>query len=686
MKNALLSLAAALVMCLPTFAQDPQSPPADDGDVVKITTSLIQIDVTVTDKKGNPIHDLRADEVEIYENGKRQEISNFSFVPGARPEPASKDKKDRADLTPPLIPGATLSSGQVRRTIALMVDDLNLSFSSHFWVKKALKKFVNEQMQDGDIVAIVRTRSGMGPFQQFTTDKRLLMAAIDSLKSNAMMSGGPLLSPIESGDGEEREADFRNANYASGTMAALHHVIRGMGRMPGRKSVILLSDGWLLNRRDRDGRIYGQTNSGFLPKLVEFANRNSVVFYTINAGGVQFPGITASDDVPGTTWAGGHATTSRIITKRANLIADLQEPLSILADDTGGLRMVSNDINHSIRKAMNDQSYYLVGYLPSDESFDPKKTPFNRFEVKVTRPDVKVRYRSGFFGVSDENIGTPPVKGETSILEALTSSFTTSDIMIRMNVIFVADEKKDTHAKAFINVDSRDLTFTSGANGSHKAQFDIVAITMSATGQIMDQRSRNLTITLGEKEYAEMLRDGFLANFEFQVAKPGGYQVRLVVRDTATGKIGSSNQYLEVPDLKKKRLALSGIVLQGESGSQEDKASSRVVRDMASMKFKRGEVVRLAYQVMNAKASAQTSADLTLTMRLYSEGQLVAEFAPEPVQGVNESPDVISAAGGIKLGTALAAGDYLLHLIVTDNQAKGKKAISTQSVAFEVVE
>ena len=174
----------------------PRPTPPDSKDVVRISTNLIQVDVSVTDKKGNPITDLKPEEVEIYENGKLQKVSNFSFTPGTRAID-SKEVKKNPNAPSAALPSAAIRPDQVRRTIALVVDDLNLSFGSTVWVREALKKFVDEQMQEGDLVAIIRTAAGVGALQQFTSDKRQLYAAIDRVKFKADgVAGISYFSPL----------------------------------------------------------------------------------------------------------------------------------------------------------------------------------------------------------------------------------------------------------------------------------------------------------------------------------------------------------------------------------------------------------------------------------------------------------------------------------------------------------
>src|SRR5688572_25225593 len=162
------------------------APDDDDRRVVKVSTSIIQIDVTVTDNRGRTITDLRRDEVEIYENGVKQDINGFSFVANLQPAKEKEKKVDKKDPKanipePPLV----LRPHQVRRTIALVVDDLTLSFESTAHVRRALKRYVDTQMLDGDLVGIIRTGAGIGALQQFTSNKQQLYAAIERVKWNA---------------------------------------------------------------------------------------------------------------------------------------------------------------------------------------------------------------------------------------------------------------------------------------------------------------------------------------------------------------------------------------------------------------------------------------------------------------------------------------------------------------------
>src|SRR6476469_7899359 len=195
----------------PPQTEPQQSSRSNDDDVVRITTNLVQLDAVVTDKNGNLVKDLRADEVQIFEDGRQQKITNFSLVNVESPTPATAvAPKDKS--APPL-PATRLHPEDVRRTIALVVDDLGLSFESTYYTRRALKKFVVEQMQPGDLVAIIRTSGGIGALQQFTADKRQLYAAIERLKwfVNGRSSVGAF-APMEGklpGEDRLKEADAK---------------------------------------------------------------------------------------------------------------------------------------------------------------------------------------------------------------------------------------------------------------------------------------------------------------------------------------------------------------------------------------------------------------------------------------------------------------------------------------------
>jgi VWFA-related protein len=711
MIQIILLLIVLFAFSVPGIAQSatPSATPPDEGEVVKISTALIQVDVTVTDKRGKIITDLRRDEIEIYENGKKQDITNFGFISNVR----DVVEKGKSGEPPPVLPPGTLKPDQVRRTIALVVDDLTLSFESTYFVRRALKKFVDEQMQDGDLVAIIRTGAGIGALQQFTTDRRQLYAAIEKVKWNSIGAGGigtfaPLEAKIDTGEPEEEPEpgertpegierefnDFRQSVFATGTLGAVNYVVRGMADLPGRKSVMLLSDGFKLFTKDAGGTIEASRILDSLRRLVDQANRASVVVYTMDARGLQVTGITAADNTNGRT----SEEIQQAATDRRDELLDTQDGLHYLARETGGFAIVNNnDLSGGIRRILDDQSYYLVGYEPDAETFDPKTRRFNKLTVKVTRPGARVRYRSGFFGVSNENVIRPRETGDQRLMNALTSPFAVNDISLRLNALFGHDKRRGAFVRSLVHIAAKDLTFTDQPEGSKKAVFDVIAVGFGDNGAAVDQISKSYTLTVTKDAHEKTLKSGFVYDFTFPIKKPGAYQLRVALRDQGSGKVGSANQFVEVPDIKKNRITLSGVVLENISydlwqkreaaGSSSAVGESAPLSDTSLRQFKRGTVINYGFTIFNAKSITGRPVNLTSQLTLFFEGKPIFVGKPQPISPrAGADTKAIPHASSLSLATKMALGEYVLQIVITDNLAKEKRKTVTQFVQFEIVE
>jgi VWFA-related protein len=728
--------ASILIVCVSTFtaAQEttplPTPTPADDGKVVKITTALIQLDVSVTDKNGRPVTDLRAEEVEIYENGVRQDVIGFSFVSNPQPK-LTQQKKDAAGVLipePPLV----LRPEQVRRTIALVVDDLTLSFASAAQTRAALKRFVEQQMQDGDLVGIIRTGAGIGALQQFTSDKKQLMAAIDRVKWNPKGIGKfGSFDPIEpsmmetlrrTGSSEmpsvdeedliaERDfqrgaSDFRESVFTAGTLGALNYIVSGMAELPGRKSVMLFSDGLRIFNRTEGGSIAASRTLEFLRRLVDEANRKSVIFYPLDARGLEYTGFTAADQVydPATQADPIQATISDRISERSGELFDSQQGLRYLAEKTGGFAYVNqNNLSVGVNKVLDDQSFYLVAYEPDGENFDAEQRKFNDIEIKVKRPGVVVRHRSGFFtgDVKDDKV-LVDLNFPTKLMRALTSPFAINDISLSLNALFGHTEKRGYFVHSFLHVDAGDLEFTKQSNGDFQANFEILAIAFGDNGVPIEKNNATGSISFKPEHYERVKKDGFAYSFIFPFKKPGAYQMRVALIDRASKAVGSANQFIDVPNLKKEGVTLGGIVLENlsreywqamTSGAGNVRTSGDASIDVLGLKtstalrrFRRGSVLRFGVEVLNA-AGKPGVAGMTIQTRVFQDRKLVftskaATLASTMTPGSKE----INYTDAVELGNNLLPGDYVLQIVVTDSSAKKSRRIATQYVQFEVVD
>jgi VWFA-related protein len=696
--------------------QEPQTP--NEMDVVKITTKLVQVDAVITDKNGMPVTDLGSDEIEIREDGRPQRITHFSYV---TQESAGTSESAKALTTPdknaPPLPPVRLRPEQVRRTIALVVDDLGLSFESTYYVRHALKKFVDEQMRPGDLVAIFRTSGGIGALQQFTADKRQLYSAIEHVRwypsgrgqisAFAALGNDPLATePASAEGGNEEFNQFREDVFSVGTLGALNYIVKGLRELSGRKSILLISDGLRIFNRDDPGRSTRVLQA--LLRLVDLANRASVVIYTMDARGLQTLGLTAADSTSGLTTA----QVEDQLSNRRSAFFDSQDGLNYLAQQTGGIAIRNNnDLVSGLRRVMEDQkSYYLIGYRPDESTFDKAtgQRKFHSLSLKVTRPGkFNVRMRNGFFGVSEEDTRPVASTPRERILNALVSPFGSAGVHLRLTSLFANDPKLGSFMRSLLHIAASDLSFKQDPDGWFRADFDIVAVTFGDNGNVVDQVGKTHTIRLRGETYKRVLRNGFVYFVTVPIKKAGAYQLRIALRDHGSERVGSASQFIEVPDVKKNRLTLSSVSISGidpatlktaqsekavpanppgaagEGGEEAiDPANSVAVRQ-----FQRGKLLQYGFVIYNAHLDkAKTRPQLQIQVRLFRDSQPVFTTQQQLVDATSQTDlKRLITGGALRLGTDLNPGEYVLQVIVTDELADEKHRIAAQSIDFEII-
>jgi len=733
---------------------EPQSQPGkpDDTDVVRISTNLVQIDAVVTDKNGQQVTDLKAGDFEVLQDGRPQKVTNLSYISTQSNSSGGLIARASSPSLPTNAPAPSvaLRPDQVRRTIALVVDDLGLSFESTAFVRKTLTKFINEQMQPGDLVAIIRTSAGAGALQQFTSDKRQLAAAIDHVRWYPLGRGNVgVFAPLEpdvmvqtansisgSGGGSataaraaenarrlgetaQLEADdlneLREQTFTVGTLGALSYVVRGLSQLPGRKSILLVSDGFQLFSKvgrntpsvENDGRVGIVdsdapgliTNSRVLDtlhRLTDEANRASVVINTMDTRGLQTLTLTAADTTNGLP----PNQVRQKLADRERGFFDTQAGLAYIARLTGGLAIQNeNDMNKGIQRVLDDQAgYYLIGYRPDESTFDPQtgRPIFHKIIVKLKRPGLRVRSRSGFFGVADNE--AKQLRRADDLATVLASPFTAADVHLRLTSLFGDDDRLGSMLSSVLYIDGRDLTFKAAADGWQEADIEVLAYTFGAYGEVVDSLSRTHKVRARADSYESMIRDGLLYTINVPIKKAGAYQFRIAVRDTASKRVGSATQFVEVPDLAKQRLALSGIFVSGldpqrpkqpTEGNGRLLAADEAADAQASPALRRlrpGMEMHYAYYIYNAKLGVAQRPQLTTQIRLFHDSRLSYEGKIIAYDAGDETDlKRLRAGGRINLSAKAEPGEYVLQIIVTDKLGNQSRNTAAQWIDFQIV-
>jgi VWFA-related protein len=663
---------------------------------LRVTVDLVQVDATVTDTQGNPVPGLKAGDFRVLLDGKPQGLKYCNYVrlkemsaPSTTSTANATEAKDTDAAHPPQ-PARTIKREDVRRTIVLFVGDLLTSAESIPAVRAGLKKFVQEQVHPGDLVAIVRSSAGLGAFQDFTPDKRMLFAAVDQVgwTPHAIGVGGasayetigqPSLGGLVPGGMDQLDKIDSIERATLATTASLLRVVRGMADLPGRKSVIVLSDGLRLSSPDEKGPAGSPENgtgaflgpiSKSMRQVADESVRAGVVLYAIDTRGMTSLRAGASDRLKpagaGNDRNGGSVPvdwTSSMTKDRRSEYRDNQWGGMFLSSQTGGFMVTeSNRIDAALERVMADQrGYYLLGFQPPAGAIRPDdKGPlaFHRLKVEVLQPGLGVRSHAGFFGIADEE-RTATARPELQLSNSFESPFQTSDINLDMETSYLS-VKNYYFIRATVYIDGKDVVFK-GPPIHCTGVLHLILRVFNATGGTLqggiDQIRR---IDLDEEGYERAQKYGLIYTTLLPVGKAGPYQVRAAYRDEATGKIGNGGEFVSIPQPKGNRLRLSGIVFQHALGTDD-----HVVPASRLNAYSAGQSARFTFQI--ASGGPKSAIDrLEMRTHLFRDGVEVWESAAMPVETDAKNRASLFARGAIEVPKGLDPGRYTVRVDITD--------------------
>ena len=666
---------------------------------LRVTVNLVQVDATVTDSHGNPVPDLKASDFRVLLDGKPQDLKSCTYISEpAEPAPVKTAPAPVAKTTAaqPAMPAAPIKLEDVRRTMVLFVGDLLTSSESMAGIRAGLKKFVEEQVHPGDLVAIVRSSAGLGALQDFTPDKRMLLAAVDrvSWTSNAVGTGSasayePIGQPslwgfLSMNLAQEDKADLTNRATLE-TTASLQRVIRGMADLPGRKSVVLLTDGLRLTSPNEQNPMDGSTDIGtgsFLSpiyasmrRLADESVRAGVVLYAIDTRGLNSLRALASDRLAppepppgrGSAPVAPYGIDPQAMTQsRRDEYSENQWGGIFLTAQTGGFMVTeSNRIDASLERIAADQrGYYLLGFQPPEESMQPDfaGTPdYHRLKIEVLRPGLKVRSHSGFYGIGDEE--ATAARPELQLSKALDSPFRTSDIHLEVETSYVS-AKNDYFIRATLFINGNDVVF-SGPPIHRTGLVHVVLRAFNANGGTLqggiDQMRR---IDVNQEGYERALKFGLIYTTLLPVAKPGPYEIRAACQDKATGKVGTGADFVSIPLPKGNGLRLSGIIFQHALGTDD-----HVVPAFGPSVYSAGQRARFAFQIISAGPKPKVE-ELEMRTRLFRDGVEVWQSAATPV--TTDAPKTATktaelfASGSLDVPQGLDPGNYMVRVDLGD--------------------
>lgn len=578
-------LAAFLVFAgfslFPQSKKSKDEPSAQPQPTFKVPIGVVVVNVTATDERGNAVTDLTRQDFKVYEDRKLQEIQTFALESHNPSGPG-----ERRDGEPAAEKPAAVEPGFSRpRLISIMIDDVtSVPDDGFIRLTTAVSDFIEKGMGPGDQIGIW---SGSGKVNYaFSTDKQMLLEHVAALPQKLNRIGVdrsecPVLTDLQAqkiandrdpdslsiaideslrclhplpekkpADQEEAEAlavkkmNLLAAAEAHARMTAsrqhletvhrnrkllitLRQHLRSLRHFDASKGLILFSDGFL--RQDLTFE---------LQDVVEQALRSGVVLNTVDIRGVYNPSFIQANEQIITTG-------SMFARKRAEYRMDAvaqEEPLSQLANDTGGLFFHNNnDLYAGMRQISGrHECYYVLTYAIPPQKPDGR---FHSIDVKVTRPGVQVSYRKGYYAPREEV--TFERQKKEDILEALQAPGNLNEIPMSLSYNCYQDDDTTYNVSLLMKIGIGRLRFLD-EDSRHKNLISMVVVAYDEADQYVNGIEKSVDFRLTDESYAGLLDRGVSSKIEFKLPV-GRYRIKAVAREAAQGKMGSLTKAIEIP-------------------------------------------------------------------------------------------------------------------------------------------
>ena len=663
-----LSLVLAFVVSFSlSFAQEDYTFHAE--------SDLVLVNVTVRDRSGNFVRGLKPSDFTILEDNKPQKVVSFDVenidavatqdVAQARALPGSTAQPTSAQ--PPGTPGAN-STDQFkdRRLIVLFFD---LSAMEPDEIDRAVtsaEHYVDTQMAPADLVSIVSLGSSLQVNQDFTSDHELLKKQLLAFSTGAgqgFEEGTTGTTEGTQDTGQPFTVDDTEFNIfnTDRRLEALRSVAEQLSHVQQKKSLIYFSSGM-----DRTGI----ENQSELRAAINAAVRSNLAIYTMDLRGLQ--AIVAGGEAQNASMRGTSVYSGQSTINALNSNFTTQETLVTLASDTGGKAFLdSNDFSQVFKGVQQDTStYYLLGYHSSNVARDGK---YRRIVVKVNAAGAKIDYRRGYYAPADYQHSTKDDK-ELQLEQELASELPTTDLQLYLGAAYFRLESNKFYVPISLVVPGSQIPFTRNSDRD-KATLDVIGIvTDSARHPVTRIRD---TVKLAVNTSAEVQKKNVQYDTGLSLP-PGKFHLKFVVRENQTGRMGSFETDLDVPDLKQQHLKMSSVVLASQlDPAKKGSTLNPLVRDgleiipSVTHVFSSAQHLRLYYEVYEPGRIGTSGHGIHLvsSVALFRGKSKVFESAPVELTELTASD---RKAGVFQLDlplSGIAPGFYTCQVNVVDDAA-----------------
>jgi len=547
-----------------------REPVYESATVLKSITRLVVVDVVATDKEG-AVTDLKQDDFSILEDGKEQKIRVFNFQqphaypPGTAAMTASKPPEN-------VYSNAARFSASSALNI-LLLDALNTNLPHQAYVRDQMIRYL-EKMPEGQPVAVYMLSTKLTLLQDFTDDPALLRKVAKEIKTSVSPlqdnpTGGPDTELLPAGFAdaglvpaqmvsamqsfEQERVSFQTDLRLTYTLNALTSIARALSGYPGRKNLIWISEAFPLSI-DPNMELTGDTFAGtrnYGPQIAEAADSlidAQIAMYPIDARGLVPPSVfdasNTGRDKFGRSMSRPVRMTSAISAESAQL-QNVHGAMQEMADRTGGRAFYNtNGIDAAIRKSIEDGStYYTLAYYPENRNWNGK---FRKIHIKVNRSGVKLRYRLGYYAVDPTLFSETSQKQQNSAFALALNPDSPIATGLPFNALVMPPaEATPKTVRVNFGVDPHAISFERLPDGLQHATLECTVQAFSAKGKLVRAELTTVKAALKPDTFSRVMQNSFPCQQSIDL-EPGTYYLRLGVRDSRTGLIGTTNAKVAV--------------------------------------------------------------------------------------------------------------------------------------------
>jgi VWFA-related protein len=643
------------------------------GFVLKMNGELVLTNVVARDAKtGEIVQGLKKSDFSIYENGKQQQIETFDFesVDKATPLNEAMVSGLAAGTTGPGSKAVVVAKPEDLRNHRLIVMFFDLTSMQPEDLDRsvlAAQEFLKNKMQPADLVALVSLGDTLKVDQDFTADKRALISEVaiyNGTEGQGFAQGATANSnQVEDTTGYTPDESEYNDLNTDRELFALRAVAKSLEKITEKKSLLYFSGGI-----SRDGI----ENQASLRAAINSAVRANLAIYSVDTRGLQ--AVSPLGDASTGSLRGSGAYNGGALMNNMNANFATQEVMATLSTDTGGKAFFdSNDFAPAFAQVERDTSaYYAIGFRSTNPLRDGK---YRKLSIKINRAGMKLEYRPGYYAPADFKHSGHEDR-ERELEDQLASDLPATDMAVYMDAMYFRLDENRFFVPVSLIVPGSQIPFVKGGD-KDKATLDIIGTVIDEVKRPIGHARETVKLNLDPSLLARQKNIQYTTSFNLP---PGKYRLKFVVRENQTGRMGSFEAEISLPDMKKAPLKMSSIVL--ASMRQPSKKQDPLVRNgeeyvpNISHVFRQDQHLYLLYEIYaptrekpatDAPKGTKPGIDLLSSLELIQGSTKVYETPLVQAKAINvEGRDAVAIELDVPL-SGLKPGSYLCQLNVIDD-------------------